>query len=24
LGVSKVPRWFIKHYTNAKEADVDD
>jgi hypothetical protein len=24
LGVSKVPRWFIEHYANAKEADVDD
>jgi hypothetical protein len=24
LGVSEVPRWFIEHYGNAKEADVDD
>jgi hypothetical protein len=24
LGVSEVPRWFIQHYANAKEADVDD
>jgi hypothetical protein len=24
LGVSEVPRWFIKHYANAKESDVDD
>jgi hypothetical protein len=24
LGVSEVPRWFIEHYANAKEADVDD
>jgi hypothetical protein len=24
LGVSEVPRWFIKHYANAKEADVND
>jgi hypothetical protein len=24
LGVSEVPRWFIEHYINAKEADVDD
>jgi hypothetical protein len=23
LGVSEVPRWFIEHYANAKEADVD-
>jgi hypothetical protein len=23
-GVSEVPRWFIEHYANAKEADVDD
>jgi hypothetical protein len=23
-GVSEVPRWFIEHYMNAKEADVDD
>jgi hypothetical protein len=24
LGVSEVPRWFIEHYANAKESDVDD
>jgi hypothetical protein len=24
LGVSEVPRWFIEHYANVKEADVDD
>jgi hypothetical protein len=24
LGVSEVTRWFIEHYTNVKEADVDD
>jgi hypothetical protein len=24
LGVNEVLRWFIKHYANAKEADVDD
>jgi hypothetical protein len=24
LGVSEVPMWFIEHYTDAKEADVDD
>jgi hypothetical protein len=24
LGVSEVPRWFIEHYANAKEFDVDD
>jgi hypothetical protein len=24
LGVSEVPRWFIEHYANAKEYDVDD
>jgi hypothetical protein len=24
MGVSEVPRWFIEHYMNAKEADVDD
>jgi hypothetical protein len=24
LGVSEVPRWFIEHYANTKEADVDD
>jgi hypothetical protein len=24
LGVTDVPRWFIEHYANAKEADVDD
>jgi hypothetical protein len=24
LGVSEVPRWFIDHYANAKEASVDD
>jgi hypothetical protein len=24
LGVIKVPRWFIEHYANAKETDVDD
>jgi hypothetical protein len=23
LGVSEVPRWFIEHYANAKESDVD-
>jgi hypothetical protein len=23
LGVSEVPRWFIEHYTNVKEADVN-
>jgi hypothetical protein len=24
LGVSEVPRWFIAHYVNAKEADIGD
>jgi hypothetical protein len=24
LGVNEVHRWFIEHYINAKEADVDD
>jgi hypothetical protein len=24
LGVSEIPRWFIDHYANAKEASVDD
>jgi hypothetical protein len=24
LGVSEVHRWFIEHYANAKESDVDD
>jgi hypothetical protein len=24
LGVSDVPRWFIEHYANVKEADVDE
>jgi hypothetical protein len=24
LRVNKVPRWFIEHYANAKEAGVDD
>jgi hypothetical protein len=24
LGVSEVPRWFIEHYANVKEANVDD
>jgi hypothetical protein len=24
LGVSEVPRWFIEHYANTKEVDVDD
>jgi hypothetical protein len=24
LGVSEVPMWFIEHYANEKEADVDD
>jgi hypothetical protein len=24
LGVNEVPRWFIEHYANAKESDVDD
>jgi hypothetical protein len=24
LEISEVPRWFIEHYANAKEADVDD
>jgi hypothetical protein len=24
LGVSEVLRWFIEHYANTKEADVDD
>jgi hypothetical protein len=23
LGVNEVPRWFIEHYANAKEDDVD-
>jgi hypothetical protein len=24
LGVSEVTRWFIEHYANVKDADVDD
>jgi hypothetical protein len=24
LGVSEVPRWFIEHYANVKDVDVDD
>jgi hypothetical protein len=24
LGLSEVPRWFIEHYANTKEADVDE
>jgi hypothetical protein len=24
LGVSEVPRWFIEHFVNAREIDVDD
>jgi hypothetical protein len=23
LGVSEVPRWYIEHYANVKEANVD-